>query len=542
MRASACSVVVCFLLAHMAVEPANAQDMVFAIDETGPDPSPGLSERPSQTLATALAKYDLEQNNEAAVLLQRVVEGTSADSAERVQQAQFFLAKALLRLGYLQSASAVFDEITAAGRQHPYFAQSVPWVIELARRLPDPAPAVELLGRFDDAALEQSAGTLAAERAAELWLLAGKAAIARGAFEPAAERFARVARDTPSYLQAQFQAGVAHVRRRRARPAIAAFQAVLTAIDDGAAAVPADERDRMRNLAWLSLGRVYYTAAFTAPEAEQGRLLGSAVDAWSRVEPSSHEWLDALFESAWALFVTDEHARALGNLHALLSPYFPSAFYPEAHVLRAVIFFNSCQMDNADAALARFHRLYDPVQGELARMSGSGFDTAAARDLLTTLEQRPGTLAPRLRDVLTRVLGDRELQRARAALTELDAEERALSAAPAALRTSSLGERIRQDVLVARALQLEQVGALVQTRIERLASELQEVANQADTVEIETLNWRRGRIGVPPATPAPRGRAVVVDAEHLLWPFNGEYWRDELGYYRQELSDGCGPR
>src|SRR5262245_58353779 len=188
MRASACGVVVCLVLTCAVVETAEAQDMVFAIDETGPDPSPGISEQPSQTLATALAKYDLEQNAEAAVLLQRVVEGTSADSAPRVQQAQFYLAKALLRLGYLQSASAVFDEITAAGRQHPYFAHSLPWLLERAHRLPDPAPVVELVGRFDNPEFEQSAGTLSAERAAELWLLAGKAAVARGAFEPAAER------------------------------------------------------------------------------------------------------------------------------------------------------------------------------------------------------------------------------------------------------------------------------------------------------------------------------------------------------------------
>ena len=25
-----------------------------------------------------------------------------------------------------------------------------------------------------------------------------------------------------------------------------------------------------------------------------------------------------------------------------------------------------------------------------------------------------------------------------------------------------------------------------------------------------------------------------------IWPFDGEYWRDELGYYRQVVHSSCG--
>ena len=27
--------------------------------------------------------------------------------------------------------------------------------------------------------------------------------------------------------------------------------------------------------------------------------------------------------------------------------------------------------------------------------------------------------------------------------------------------------------------------------------------------------------------------------ERIVWPFNGEYWRDELGYYRFRLLNRC---
>jgi hypothetical protein len=36
------------------------------------------------------------------------------------------------------------------------------------------------------------------------------------------------------------------------------------------------------------------------------------------------------------------------------------------------------------------------------------------------------------------------------------------------------------------------------------------------------------------------GGKVYVSPEHNVWPFNGEYWRDELGYYRQQVTYKCG--
>ena len=41
--------------------------------------------------------------------------------------------------------------------------------------------------------------------------------------------------------------------------------------------------------------------------------------------------------------------------------------------------------------------------------------------------------------------------------------------------------------------------------------------------------------------PAGQARAeeIRVDDEHIIWPFTGEYWRDELGYYRVKIGNKC---
>ena len=33
---------------------------------------------------------------------------------------------------------------------------------------------------------------------------------------------------------------------------------------------------------------------------------------------------------------------------------------------------------------------------------------------------------------------------------------------------------------------------------------------------------------------------LQIDDEHQQWPFRGEYWKDELGYYRFKVQNKCG--
>ena len=32
---------------------------------------------------------------------------------------------------------------------------------------------------------------------------------------------------------------------------------------------------------------------------------------------------------------------------------------------------------------------------------------------------------------------------------------------------------------------------------------------------------------------------ISADDEHVYWKFNGEYWKDELGYYRFRVVNRC---
>ena len=90
----------------------------------------------------------------------------------------------------------------------------------------------------------------------------------------------------------------------------------------------------MRDLAYLSMARTYYSASVRLDEQNvptiDANKLSAAVKYWNRVDVASEYWLDALFEESWAYFMAGDYPHALGNIHTIESPYFPNSFYPEA--------------------------------------------------------------------------------------------------------------------------------------------------------------------------------------------------------------------
>lgn len=537
------------LLAGFVTATAAAQDMQFSLDETGQPPSPPAEGPPSEALANALRLYQQERHQEAAVQFQRVVEGESQDAPANVQKAQFFLGKCLYHLRFYQSALAIFDEIGQQGQGHLYFGQTLQWLAQLASQLPEPAGIIEKVGRYGVDQLEQFNTAESQALYNELLYIMGRYKYGQGEFEEAIALFQRVAADSSFYVKARFFDGIAHIRMRRARPAIAAFRAIIDAIEEGDVEGVEDE-ERMRNLAWISLGRVYYTAANrTDPEtgerAIDGRLLGQAVEAWNTVDQGSEYWLDALFETSWAFFLADEYSRALGNIHTIFSPYFADSYYPEALVLKAVTFFVNCQLENAEAMIGQFHERYDPVRAELETILGQFADNTSFFGFLQQVRGGEANLSPTVRGIVSSALADRDVLRHIEYVRVLEGEEQRLASAPQAFQNSSLGGRILQDVAVAKSFAVDQTGDLARGRYTRLIDELADLSNQIDTVELEIATAMRGELDqemqdqMTDATRASGGD-VEVDEEHQLWPFRGEYWRDELGFYRQQVTNRCG--
>jgi TolA-binding protein len=521
---------------------ASAQDMSFGLEETGQSEAPVKLGKPSKQLAEALSAFEAKRYEDAAMGFELVAAGKSKDDRGNRNKAQFMLGQALYRMRYYQSALTVFDDISSQGPRHAFFGETLQWLGMLASKLPEASGIIEKVGRYGIGALEEFKEKDPGLYNQLLYMM-GRHLYAQGSFREAIDVFQEVDPKSKEYTYAKFFEGISFVRMRQARPATASFRSILEAIDAGD--VKGVDEERMRNLAWISLARVYYTAANQAQGGEiDGTLLGQSVESWTKVEQSSEYWLDSLFESSWAFFLADEYSRALGNVHTLYSPYFEDAFYPEALVLKAVTFFVNCQVDNAEATVAQFHDRYDPVKQELDAVLKTHQDNAAFFEFLKKVRNDEAELSPRVRPIVKSALSDRTVLQHLEYVDILDKEEARLGKSSEKFQGSPVGGKVLEDVALARSFAVDQAGDLARGRYNRLIRELQDLGNQVDTVELEIATFRRGQIDQElqqqmSLAKQSKGGDVNVDEEHQLWPFDGEWWRDELGFYRQQVTNLC---
>lgn len=520
--------------------PADAQDMTFGLEETGQSDAPAKLGKPSKRLAAALSAFESKNYEQAAMGFQLVAAGKSRDGRGNRQKAQLMLGQTLYQMRYYQSALTVFDELSEQGPGHLFFGDTLEWLGKLASKLPEGSGIIGIVGRYGIGALDEFKEKDPALHSQLLYLM-GRHLYAQANFRQAIDLFQEVDPSSAQYTYAKFFEGISFIRMRQARPAIASFRAILDAVDGGDA--KGVDEDRMRNLAWISLARVYYTAANQGQDID-GTLLGQSVESWNKVSQSSEYWLDALFESSWAFFLADEYARSLGNVHTLFSPYFENSFYPEALVLKAVTFFVNCQVDNADATVAQYHDRYDPVKAELDAVLAKHQDNADFFEFLKQVRAEQADLSLRVRPIVASALSDRTVLQHLEYVAILDKEEERLNQSGAEFQASPVGEKILEDISLAKAFAVDQAGDLARGRYNRLIRELRDLSNQVDTVELEIATFRRGQIDQElqqqmSLAKQSKGGNVQVDDEHQLWPFNGEYWRDELGFYRQQVTNLC---
>jgi len=362
--------------------------------------------------------------------------------------------------------------------------------------------------------------------------------------------FEKVDRKSKYNVQSQFFTGISYVQLRKSVPAVKSFQKIVTAIDEGAEGV--EDESRMRDLAYLSMARTYYSASVRLDDNNaptiNGDKLSAAVKYWNRVDVGSEYWLDALFEESWAYFMAGDYPHALGNIHTIESPYFPNSFYPEADILKAVISFTICQYEDATTSVARMKKKYEPIKKELEavlnRFKGEGGEQKFF-EFLKDVRSGKANLAPVIRPVVENALSDRSLLRNLEYVRVLDEEDARFKKAPASFKNSPIGNDVTDALNLARDLAIRNAGALARERYQRNLDELNEHLRDASKILIDITSAERNKLdqavvsGQLSKEESQTYGVVNPDAEHVLWPFNGEYWRDELGFYRQVVVSKC---
>ncbi len=494
-------------------------------------------DQPSKVLERAFKLYDGEDWYSSTIELNKAVEGETGDSEPNKQKAEFWMGKALYNLKYYSGSLSYFDRIVQKGPSHGYYQATLKWLASLSERLPDSTGILDKIGKYNRADLDQPALEKVRD---ELYFLLGKFYYQKGNFKEAVELFNSVPANSEYYVQAKLFEGATHVREYQAKPAVESFKEVLRT-----AAESQDPRIRpFEDLANLSLARTFYSTG-------QFEL---ATKYFDRVSHDSPQWPDSLFEASWANFMLKQkgYSKALGDIHTIQAPYFDNYIQPENVAeglsVKATIYFYNCQYDRAQEAIDEFNSIYPTVFAELKKLITGTTDNGALFDVAVKVRKETSGLPEQVERAARGVLGDKSLSRRFEYVEELDRELKLYDKADASWKSTNIAQTVFADLTLQRSLAVNEAGDLARRRIKRLTEELSQLIKRVIKIEFEILNGQKGSLETelvqeqesnPSAGPHRRGEEIRADDEHQIWPFNGEYWRDELGYYRVKVSNKC---
>jgi hypothetical protein len=535
-----------------AAEGGGGESVDIDLDADTPESQgPVVAGQMTEAAAKAKKLFDRERWNEASLSLYRVVTGETGDDPGNQQLAQYYLAIALYRLKFYQASYQMFWQI-ADNPNHLKFKETLLWLAKLATQLPEPADIIERVGKYSDTQIARFDNAQQRDLYWQLNYMLGRYKYRNRQYQEAIRLFGKVDKDSQYYVKSQFFAGISYVQLRKSIPAVKSFQRVESAVAHGAKGV--EDEARMRDLAYLSMARTYYSASIqldaetNAPRVNPEKL-SAAVKYWDLIEPSSEYWLDALFEESWAYFMAGQYPQALGNIHTIRSPYFPHAFYPEAEVLKSVIYFANCDYEKATVVVAQFNKRYVPLKEGLEkvmkRYQGANQEEPFFR-FLKQVQEGEANLNDDLRPVVESALSDRQLLRNIEYVRLLEDEQGRFKKAPSSFKSSALGQQVSDALKLARELAVRRAGELAMQRYQRMLDELNEHLRNGEKILIDITAAERNlldeAIKKDQVTQEEGMEFGVVnpDSEHVLWPFSGEYWRDELGFYRAVVMSACG--
>jgi tetratricopeptide (TPR) repeat protein len=502
-----------------------------------PEAAP-VGDQPSKVLERALKLYDGDDHYSATIELNKVIEGESGDSEVNKQKAEFWMGKSLYNLRFYSASLSYFDRIVQKGPSHAYYNATLKWLASLSRQLPDSTGILEKIGKYQRSELDQPALEKVRD---ELYFLLGKYFYQKGQFKEAVELYSAVPPSSEFYVQAKLFEGATHVREYEAKPAVEAFKEVLRA-----AAESSDPKVKpFEDIANLSLARTFYSTG----------QFDLATKYFDRVSQESDQWPDSLFEASWSNFMLKQkgYSKALGNIHTVQAPYFENYIKPEsvgeALTVKATIYFYNCLYDRSESAIAEFNSIYPAMFQDLSKLVATNTDNGALFELAVKIRKHKSGLPEQTERAARAVLSDRSLVKRFEYVDELTRELNQHERADSSWKNTNIAQTILADLTLQKSLAMNEAGDLSRRRIKRLTDELAQLIKRVIKIEYEILQGTKGDLEQEVvaeqetlrtnAAAKRRADEIRADDEHYVWPFTGEYWKDELGYYRVKIVNRC---
>jgi tetratricopeptide (TPR) repeat protein len=511
----------CFILTLALPLSANAQDLDRAIEDFN-----------NQSYQEAIAGF-------YEVLKYGENRGDRND-------ARYYMARAMLNENLNFSALSFLREIILDGPRNRHYVSAIGYLLEAGNRLRDDFNVPNIINReYGDAFRDLKDVVL--DRVnyliAQVLYRQDKLDDALGFLDPEAG----VPPGSSEAPSARYLSGLIAIRNNDLESALARFQDALKEASKARKAGRTEYSDRVYRQSVLGIARVYYEmGSRLGPESPEGaKALQQAALHFRMVPRFTSDWGDAIFERGWVHFQLSEYGKSLGAVHSLSAPFFAeNAQHAESYVLKMTNYFYNCQWDRVRRTLGEFQSAYGAsipkLKAFLASKPQEAGDIWWYEQLLESVKgSAEDAVIPQV--IARTVASNNRYDRLRFFLDMLGREADALRSVD--LFKGELAGELLTAMDEARGALEPFMGRLVRDKLRRQLVILDGMGSQADIIEIQTgleeAEWLDQQREIEFAKRKRLPRPFVPSEKFQYWPFHGEYWIDELGFYEYAIKSEC---
>lgn len=520
-----------------ATRPPTEEEEILGIKppEEGFEESGAWGGPVTGSMAQAATLYRDGKCEQASDMLFGLLEAGKVPQRE-VPETNKRLADCLYNMGLFQSALYYYQDAVQGGA----VASALPRVIELSDRLKDDRRLLQILDDIQP-------GNIPAELRRDAGYFYGQLYFRKDDPDSAKKALRAVPKDSKFYGRARYTEGVIHSLEGNNEAAVNAFNEAILAGDGpgrtekqaAAAAKNAVTPDRVSQQALLAKARTLYAA-----EKYEG-----AVDAFRGISRDSEVWSSALFDNAWALHKDREYGYALGNVLSTRAPFFEAFYEPEANILEAIVYYRLCLFPQASNTINLFFQRYSPYSAKMksflkqARNRQPEQVFAFLKDFVDSPRGKAASFMPS--DLMLAIAEDGRIADILFHLKAIEFEQQKIrDIGP--WRGSRAAAAVMDQMNGHKASLAKLGGRLVLNEFEQRDADLDNLFSQGKNIRFEiTLGEKEaleaslltGETGA--AVGKQKDVALQVPDDHYYWPFEGEYWKDEVGYYKFSVQGVC---
>jgi len=441
--------------------------------------------------------------------------------------ARYGIAAALANAKLYQSAAKMLVEILLEGPDKPFFKEAFAKLRELRQQIIYNPPDLEQLAGFHYGQFSQAFQD-------EVNYVLGEFFYDYGNYQRSLKHFEAISEESKDRAKALYLTGLVQVRHRMFKSAVESFQAAVESAERTGAG-----RD-IQDLAYMALARIAY-------EAENH---DAAVFYYKKIPRDSIRAPAVFYEIAWTYLMKGDYSRALGAFHALHSPYFARTFYPELWILEARVYSDLCRYDQAKAALERFDREVAVFMEPLKRFIAAQKSPEDFHNHLVASVNGQNVDPVLPMQLAYPILSNIEFYNVYRTIRQIEREQ--VEWERNKDRLGSLGAEMLVKLAVLHKDRVFESGVKIQQILKNLDATLGDAQVRETEIEVDInsaaidkmAEEARRLAGEVPEEPETVGRVrggsqAIVGDDTAVWPYQGEYWLDEIPFFRSNLTSQC---